>query len=140
MCMVKPARPAFFSSCSSSGVERHAVGQDHRLDALFGDEGHQLDDLRVDQRLAAGDGEIVRVAPLLEEQHFLLELFQRLVPGHVLAVTAFAVDVADIGDFEPGDGVVVHRPGQTVQVAFVAGFMLDSLSNNYTKPLGFEKP
>ena len=100
-------------------LERDAVGEDDRLDALLVDEGDQVDDVGVDQRLAAGDRDVVRVAPPLEHQHFFLDLFERLVAGHVLAVAPFTVDVADVGDFQPGDRVVVQRPGEPVKLAFV---------------------
>jgi hypothetical protein len=41
------------------------------------------------------------------------------VAGDALAIAAFAMDVAGVGDFKPADGVVVHRPGEAVERAFV---------------------
>jgi hypothetical protein len=78
----------------------------------------------VDERLAAGDGEIIGVAPLDEEIHFLFKLFQGFVPGHVLAVTSLAMDVANIRHFDPGDRIVVHGPRQTIVFAFFEHFFL----------------
>ena len=99
--------------------ERNAVRENDGLDPLLVDERDKVDDVGVNQRLAARNRHIVRVPPPLEHQHLFLDLFERLVACHVLAVTPFTVDVADVGHFQPRDRVVVQRPGEPVKLAFV---------------------
>ena len=94
--------------------KRQRIGQDDRLHLQLGDVRHHFHDVRVDERFAAGDGHIVRVAPLLEEKNLFLDLFERLVAGDFLPVAALAVEIADVGEFQPGNGIVIHRPGESV--------------------------
>jgi len=100
------------------GGKRHAIRKNDRLDALFCDISDQVDNLWVDERLTPRNGEVIGIAPFHEEIHFFLELFQGFMSGYILAVAALAVDIADIGDFDPGYGVVIHRPGQAVVITF----------------------
>ena len=88
--------------------EAHTIRENQGLHAQLTDVGHDLHDVRVDQRLAACDGDVVAVAPFFEETDFLFDLFQRLVTGHVSPVAATAVNVAFIGDFQPPDWIIVQ--------------------------------
>jgi hypothetical protein len=79
---------------------------------LLFDERDDVHDVWVHQRLAAGDGDIIDVAPLLEEANLVLDLVQRLVAVQLLTVATEALQVADVRHFQPADGVVVLRPRQ----------------------------
>jgi hypothetical protein len=89
-----------------------------RNNAVLRDKGHDVGDLGMDQRFAAGNRNIVGVAPFLEEEDFFLDLVQGLVAGHMLPVAPFAVDVTFVRDLQPGNGVVVHGPRQPIQFVF----------------------
>ncbi len=81
----KPGQAGLLQLVEQFRRQRLPIGENHRLNPLPGNEGNQIDNVWVDQGLTAGDREIIRVAPLLEEQHFFLELLQRFMTGHILA-------------------------------------------------------
>ncbi len=97
----------------------HRIGEQNRLDALLGNTCHDVHDVRVEQWLSTGDRDVVRVAPALEKGNLVHNLFQGFVVCQSLAITALAVEIADVGDFEPRDGIVVLGPRETVQIALV---------------------
>src|SRR5690606_19189005 len=73
----------------------------------------------MNERFAARDGDIVAVAPLLQELDFFLDLLQRFVTLHAVdAVTAPAVSITTVGHFKPANRIVVAGPRETVHGAF----------------------
>ena len=95
--------------------QRLAVGIDDGLPALGRDVTHQGHDVGVNERLAAGNGDAVGATHLFDLLQIADDVGQRLVAeGIVLAVAAFAVQVALGSRLKPGDGVVGQVPGHPV--------------------------
>jgi hypothetical protein len=115
----KPGNSCLFQLPQRLDGKLDRIGQDDGLDAVLGDEGDGVHDLGMNQRLAPGNGDVVRVAPLFEEANLVLDLLQRFVAGQSLAVTSLTGYVAYVRHLQPRDGIVIHGPGQAVEVAFV---------------------
>ena len=100
--------------------ERQAVGVDDRLQAVLSDHPHDLDDLRMHERVAARDRHAVHGTKALEHVEVVTDLVERLVsPRVVLPVAAQARQVALLGRLQPGDRVVRQRPRQAIELAMI---------------------
>ena len=96
------------------------VGVDDRLHTAFLDESHDLDDLRMDQRIPSGYGDDVELPELLEDVQVFLDLVERLVAfALVLPIAAVAGEIALGGRLEPGNRIVGEIPGKPVVVQVV---------------------
>jgi hypothetical protein len=62
----------------------------------------------MNEGFAASYRYIIGVAPMLKKEYFFLNLFESFMFGDSLAVTSFAGKIADIGDFQLGNGIVIH--------------------------------
>ncbi len=72
----KPCQPRCFQLLQDLWLQGHRVSQNNRLDVVLGDEGYNVYDIRVDQRLATSNGDIIGVTPLFEEEYLFFDFFQ----------------------------------------------------------------
>ena len=92
-----------------------SVGIDDGLPALGRDVAHQRHDVGIDERLAAGDGNAVGAAQLLDRLQFADDVRKRSVAvGVVFAVAPLAIQIAFRGRLKPRNGIVGQVPGQAV--------------------------
>ena len=116
----EPRHSGLFQIAQQFLRQGQSVGVEDGLQTLLGDQPHDLDDLGMDERIAAGNGDSVGLAVLPENGQVVLDGVERLVPfGTVFAIAALAVQITGLGDFEPGDGVVGQVPGKPVVAIMV---------------------
>ena len=94
----KPCNASLLKSDEFLFCQQKAVGVDDRFLAVGGNHLHDLFDLRMHQRVSAGNRDAIRVAQAIEYVEFFPNLFERLVRVRdVLAIAPLAVKVAGTG-------------------------------------------
>ena len=89
------------------------------LDTVLRNERHDLHDLRMNQRLAADNRDVVWLAPTVEEANLLPNLLQWLMSRQSLAIASLAVQIAEVTDLQPRDGIIVLGSRKPIPRAFL---------------------
>jgi hypothetical protein len=93
-----------------------SVADDHRIQPALVNKLHDLDDVRMKERFATGQLDVIDVPPLLQEENLGLDVFERLVAGEGGSIAPFAGDIALVSDFDPADRIVVQTPRKSVEI------------------------
>jgi hypothetical protein len=101
-------------------IERQAIRVEDRLDAALRNHGDDVWDLRVSQRIPAGDGDAIGGSKAGEEIQLPADILERLVAlGIVRPVASEAGQIAGCRRLQPGYRVVRQTPGQPVQLPMI---------------------
>ena len=106
-------QPSRFQVFNQFRGQKGAISNDDGLPTLGGDVTDQVEQIRVHERLAAGDGNAVGAAHPFNALKFL----DNRVQGPMIAlfpIATLAIQVALGGGLQPSNGIVCHIPGETV--------------------------
>jgi len=121
-------RPCPLELLDESRGEGRPVGQQHGPLPGPVHHPHDLDDLRMNEGLTAGDDHHVAAAQSAQGLELLGDHIERLVArGIVLLIAVLATEVARAGGLQPGEAVVRHAPGHAVETRRVDTFHLPVL-------------
>jgi hypothetical protein len=112
---IEPGEPGPAQLTDEVEVEPDAVRHEERFHSVAGDESHDLEKVRIQQRLAAGNLHVVAVPHGLAGLDIGQDGLERPVSFERAPKTLRTVEIAAVGDVHPAPGIVGQGPRKAVE-------------------------